>query len=537
MSDAKKEKSGSLSGSISGAMKNFSGAMIQPILFLSVIGMVMAICVVLRMDFMPDLIATAANFIYLTCMQAGISNLSVLLCIGLTVAFAKTKKTDAAVVSMISFLVFLYANNSYLDMTGQLVEADSLTGTGQDTVLGVQVVNMGVLLGIILGCMNGWIFNKFCNVEFPEAVHIYGGSRFACLISIFATMIFAVLACYIWPPINSLISSLADWIAASGNLGLFVYGFLNRFLIPTGLHHLVYMPFDYTAVGGTLEIAGEVYEGATTIWTAEMADVSSLTSIDDSIKWIFIGFAKIFGSIGLTWAFISTAKPERKADVKARLIPAMFVAVLAGITEPLEFQFLFASPLLWLVHSLLDGLFEVLLYVCGFRLYLMGGIVSSLPYIIAVPSELTKWYVGLGLGIIAIFVWYFSFKFLILKFDLKTPGREDDEPELAVATAGAGTATASASAGSSDGGFIDQMGDVDDIIEGLGGAENIADLENCITRLRVVVKDGSLIDEDRINRFKNSGIVRKENTIQIIIGMKVDTVAQKVNDRLGRSEE
>ena len=511
---------------VSGAVKRFSGAMIQPIMFLTVIGIIMAFCVILRMDFMPGVIATAANFIYLTCMQAGISNLSVILCIGLTVAFAKTKKTDAAVVGMISFLVFLYANNRYLSMTGALVEADSLTGTGQDTVLGVQVLNMGVLLGIVLGCLNGWIFNKFCNVELPDAIRIYGGSRFAAMVSIFATMIFAVLACYIWPPINSLISALTDWIAATGNIGLFVYGFLNRFLIPTGLHHLVYMPFLYTSVGGTLEIAGEVYEGASVIWTAEMADISSLTSIDDSIKWIFIGFAKVFGSIGTVLAFISTAKPERKADVRAMLIPPMFVAVLAGITEPLEFLYLFASPLLWFVHSVLDGLFEVIIYVCGYRMYLMGGLVSATPYAIAIPSSLTKWYVAVGIGIIAIAVWFIVFRTLILKLDLKTPGREDEEaaPQIAAVVAGTGD-------------VVDAMGDVDDIIAGLGGASNIVDVTNCITRLRVNVRDAALVDEAQINKFKNMGIVKKDTSVQIIIGMKVDSVAQRVAERLGRGQE
>lgn len=500
------------------ATQTFSRAILQPVMFMSVTGIILSLGVIMQMDVMPKFLASIGTFLYNLMMNAGINQLSVVFCVGITTALAKKKKVDAAILSISIFLIFIYANNAWLQTNNMLVDAQILNGTGQAFVLGVQVVDMGVFLGIILGCLTGYIFNKFSDYEFPDAIRIYGGSRFAFLIAIIATVFLAISLCYVWPGVNSVINASANFIESSGSFGLFIYGFLNRFLIPTGLHHLIYMPFLYTAVGGTAEIAGQTVNGAALIFSSQMGVAQSLTALDPSVKYMLFGFSKVFGCIGLTLAFIKTAKPERKTEVKGMLIPLLFVAVLAGITEPIEFIFLFVSPLLWLVHSLLDGIFQVLLFVLGARLPFSSGIISAIPYMIALPINLTKWYITFGLGVIGIAAWYFSFVFLIQRFNIQTPGREEELAE-------------NVSSGSLDGST--GLGDIHDIIRGLGGKENILEVNNCFTRLRVNVKDIEKLDEDSINLFKNSGIVKKGNNVQVIIGMKVQTVREDVCLALG----
>lgn len=495
----------------------FSRAIIQPVMFLSVTGLVLTIGVILKMDVMPPFIVGIGKFVYNLMMNGGINQLSVIFCVGITAALAKSKKVDAAILGISSFLFFIYANNAWLSANEMLIDAKMLSGSGQAMVLGVQVVDMGVFLGIILGCLTGWIFNKFSDVEFPDAIRIYGGSRLAYMITALATSILAIALCYLWPLVNEVISTCAIFINEKGSLGLFVYGFLNRILIPTGLHHLIYTPFLLTPVGGTMEVAGQAITGAYPILMAQLGDISSVTALDPSVRYMFYGFAKIFGCIGIALAFIKTAKPHKKATTRSLLLPLLFVAVIAGVTEPLEFMFLFVSPLLWFVHAILDGLFQVVIFVLGARFQLMSGVLNAIPLIIAVPAELSKWYITFGVGIIAIFVWYFVFVILIKKFDIKTPGREDDEDEVVSTDQIAGNVEEK-----------EALGDVNDIIVGLGGKENIISVNNCYTRLRIELKNIEKLNEQEINKFNNKGIIKKGNNVQIIIGMKVQTVREAV---------
>lgn len=502
---------------LSGLTSIFSKAIIQPVMFLSVTGLLLTIGVILKMDVMPDFIANIGNFVYGLMMNGGINQLSVIFCVGIATALAKNKKVDAAIVAISSFMIFIYANNAWLSTNGMLVESTSLAGTGQAMVLGVQCIDMGVFLGIVLGCLVGYIFNKFGNIEFPDVVRIYGGSRLAYMLSIAAAAVLAIAMCYVWPAVNDMISSCLAFIDKAGPAGLFTYGFLNRFLIPTGLHHLIYMPFLLTPIGGTAEIAGQVVSGSYPILMAEMGNIATITALDPSVKYMMYGFSKIFGCIGITMAFIKMAKPSKKVATRSLLLPLLFVAVVAGVTEPLDFMFLFASPLLWVVHAVLDGFFQVIIFLLGARLQLMSGILNAIPMIIAIPAELSKWYITIGVGLVSIFVWYFIFVVLIKKFNLKTPGREDDVEEIE------GAPQASIQQATSD---------VSCIINGLGSEENIVTVSNCFTRLRVEVKDSTKVTESIINQFPNQGVLIKGNNIQIIIGMKVQDVCVQVRQAL-----
>lgn len=512
----------------SGLMKRFSGAIIRPVLFLAVAGILLAFSVILRMQGMPAPLVATGDFVYSVIMNAVIGNLGLIFCIGLSSALADKRKGDAAVIAASTFLAFLFANNFWLSNNGMLVDpSGGLYGTGQGMVLGVQVVDMGVFIGIILGCVNGWLFNKFVDTKFPEVISTYGGTRWVFFLSLAAASVIGIAMCYVWPTVNGWINSLQGFIAASGYIGQGLYGFLNKVLIPTGMHHLMWMPFLYTPVGGSAQIAGETFTGAYNIFMAELGNAGSITAMDESIRYAMLGFGKWFGTIGSILAFISVAKPEQRANVRNMLVPAGLVAILAGITEPFEFMYLWASPLLFVVNALLDGIFQCILFLFGWRA-LLTGLIETIPGLIALPAELSHWYVVIPVGIVAIAAWFFVFRTLILKLNLITPGREDefDAPLDEGDPSGAGAREAASPE------------NVLTIIEGLGGAGNIERVTNCFTRLRVDVKDMSLVDEDTINKVKNSGIVHGSPTnLQIVIGMKVGEVAEAVNKALGREAE
>lgn len=502
--------------------QKFSQAAVQPVMFLAIMGMALAIAVIMQLEFMPSGIAFIGKLLK-SMMDTMVNNLSIIFCVGLTTALAKKKKVDAAILSLISYLIFLAANNAWLTNMGMLAEqgAVGLYGTGQNIVLGFQVVDMNVFLGLMLGCLTAYIHNKFSDVKFPEIFRIYGGSRFCFVLMIPITLALAIVLSYVWPVVNEGISLLSNFIKNSGPAGVFVYAFGNRFLIPTGLHHLLWMPFCFTGIGGTAEIAGSAVQGAANIFYAEMGNASALTAMDSSIRFSVFGFAKIFGSLGIALAFIKTAKPQFKKAVKGMIIPSAFVAFAAGITEPLDFSFLFISPLLWLVHGIISGISEVILWVLGSRTYALYGAIDTFICNSVISPSITKAYIFIIVGIVMTAVWYFVFKFLILKFDIKTPGR--DEAFMTEISSEESIAINS------------KTTDLDSaklIIEGLGGSENISAVNNCFTRLRVVVKDETKVDETILKRASQKGIITKGNNVQIIIGMDVESVKETVNSLL-----
>jgi PTS system arbutin-like IIC component len=312
----------------------------------------------------------------------------------------------------------------------------------------------------------------------------------------------------------------------TGLLGVFIYAFGNRFLIPTGLHHLLWMPFCFTALGGTAEIGGQVYNGAANIFYAEMANAGSITSLDPSLRFATFGFVKIFGSIAVSLALIHCAKKQRKEEVKGMILPSMFVAAVAGITEPLDFSFLFASPLLWLVHSLLTAISETILWGIGARTYMLYGLIDTFVSNSVFSPSVTKFYLVIIVGIVMSVIWYFIFVLLINKLNIKTPGREDDPEEIVVADAATGEQLVTASAN-----------DFDLVVAGLGGKENIESISNCFTRLRVTVKDEELVDSAQLEKIsQQKGIVLNGTNVQVIIGMGVQSFKDDICEKLGMSE-
>ncbi|ONI39102.1 PTS sugar transporter subunit IIC [Candidatus Epulonipiscium fishelsonii] len=501
--------------------QKFSRAVIQPVLFMSIMGTILAIAVVLQLDFMPSFVNFIGSLLN-TMMNAMLNNLSVIFCVGLSAAFARQKKVDAAITGVITYLFFLSANNAWLLSQELLMKPGEagLYGTGQAMVLGYQVIDMNVFLGMFLGCLVGYVHNKYCNIEFKDIFRIYGGSRFAFIIMIPITLVLAIAMSYVWPVISGWITALTTSIQNSGSIGVFNYTAWNMWLIPTGLHHLLWMPFFYTPLGGELEIAGQMVYGAQSIFFAQMANVGAVTEIHDSVRFLFMGMVKIFGSLGVTMALIKTAKPENKAAIKGMLYPGLFVALMTGILEPLHFTYLFAAPILWLAYGLIGGITDAVLYILGAKSAIYSGIVDAVVLNSVFDISLTKIYIPIIVGIIMTAVMYFTFVFLINKLNLKTPGREEDI-EIKADNTIKGTPSK----------FTDK--DIEYIIEGMGGINNIISVGNCFTRLRCQVKDKSLINKELLNKVNSSGVVINNENVQIIIGMKVEGLKTRVCAAIG----
>lgn len=499
----------------------FSKAIIQPVMFMAVTGIILSVCAILKLEMMPSAAQDVGNFIFNILSGGMIGQLSVIFCVGIAAALAKPKyKTDAAILGIITYLLFLYANNSWLTLTNRLATAgdQGLYGTGQGMVFGIQVTDMGVFLGISLGVLVGWMVNKFGGIKLHRYLSPYAGTKSVYIIMVFVTILFAIGITYVWPVINAGVESVVKATTTAGSAGFFFYGFLNRMLLPLGLHHFLWMPLFYTPLGGTAEIAGQVYDGAYNIWLAELGNASTITIMHPSIGYLS-NFGSISLPIGIAFALWKTSKPENRKKVAAILVPLVTTAFLAGVTEPLEFLFLFLSPILWLAHSVVYGLSLFFTNVIGINIQFDTG-VNMIINSFAFPSQLGHQYLIPIMFIATALLEYFVFKQLIVRLNLPTLGRdkmENDELETEEVAPVTGV-----------GEFEPQTVN---IVSGLGGADNIANMINCYTRLRVDVYDESKVDLAILkDKVKSSGIVDKGKHIQIIIGMGVEEEREKVEE-------
>lgn len=515
---------------IMGVLESFAKAMVQPLMYLSCAGMLMVLGVLITNNTisaaLPFLkwgpIQLIGQLIYNSVMVI-INNLSVVFVIGIPAALAKSDKHRAALIGFMSYLIYLTTSNLLLTSTGTLAAGSEflgLIGTGQAKILGIQCVDMGVFGGIILGCLTGYVFNRTYTKRFNGALQIYSGANYSFLWMFFVSIIFGAASNILWPFAQKGISALANVIKESGEFGLFLYGFLDRLLLPTGLHHLVYTPFQFSDLGGVLQVGEKTVAGAYAIVMTEAQ--MPVERFSSSIYYMAPGFTKMFGYIGIAAAFIHTAYPENKKRVTATLIPLAVTACLASITEPIDFMFVFAAPLLYFLHACIAGLFIALLKILDVTAFCGGNLIASLLMNISAGVSKTHWPVMFALGIVQILLYFFLFSFLIKKFNYHTPGREgeplaagaklEEKPQEAVSVGDDALAMT--------------------IINGLGGKANIKTVENCITRLRVNLADPSLVDEALINKTDSKGIVRKGNDIQIIYGLQVADIRRSVDEQL-----
>lgn len=528
-------------------MQKFSKAMFIPVLILPIAGLLIAIGNVFtnprlieQFSFLDNPITMGFGSILSASLLPILTNLGIIFCVGIALGLANKKKAEAAFTSLLGYLVFLYAMNKFMELRGMLVEPDALQGSGQAMVLGIQVLDMGVFLGIILGIVVALVHNRFIDTKFNNAFQVYGGARFVFIVLIPILVLSAIALSFIWPVIQQGIDGLGGVIKETGNFGIFLYGSLERLLIPTGLHHLIYTPFLYTSLGGVAEVGGQVFEGARNIYFAEIAD-PAVRVLSGSVIWDARGISKMFGLIGACLAMYQTAKPENKMKVKAILIPAVVTSFVAGVTEPIEFSFMFVAPLLFVIHSALSGLSMVALNIFGSRAIGPNGFIDFLLYNLPLGIEKTRWPVYIAVGIAFFFIYYFTFRLLITKLNLKTVGREDsgqetklyskkeyNEKNAAVPAGGAATAVLNGA----------EAGISATIVEGLGGESNIKTIDNCYTRLRLKLQNPELVDEALLkDQTSAKGVIKNGENVHVVYGLTVPQVREDLEKYLGRDPE
>ncbi len=458
------------------------------------------------------------------------ANLPIIFAVGVAIGMAKKEKAVSALAAMIAYFVMNSAISAMITITNYSSKA--LDGTiTQDC--GITTLQMGVFGGIIVGLGVAALHNKFYNIELPSAISFFAGTRFVPIISTIVYLFVGIVLFFVWPTIQNGIYALGGLVTGSGYVGTLIFGLIKRALIPFGLHHVFYMPFWQTAVGGTAEVAGQVIEGGQNIFFAELANSANIAHFNSDATRYFSGefIFMIFGLPGAALAMYRTARPEKKKQVGGLLLSAALASMFTGITEPIEFSFLFVAPMLFAVQVVLAGSAYMIAHMLNIAVGLTfsGGLIDLFLFGILQGNEKTSWLLIIPVGIIYFFLYYFIFSFLIKKFNLKTPGREDDDEETKLYT------KADYKAKQNAGNMSEEDAKSDQIMKGLGGKKNISDVDCCATRLRVTVADGNLVNKAMLQATGASGVVLRGNSVQVIYGPNVTVVKNRLEDYLEKA--
>ena len=452
------------------------------------------------------------------------ANLPLLFAMGVAIGMAKKEKEVAALSGAIAFLIMHASIGAMININGG-TEA-MLAGSTAD-VLGITSLQMGVFGGVLVGLGVSALHNRFYKIELPQVLSFFGGTRFVPIISSIVYLLVGIVMFYAWPPIQSAIYSVGDLVRVSGYAGTWVYGFMERALIPFGLHHVFYLPFWQTALGGTATVGGQLIEGAQNIFFAELSTPGITHFSVEATRFMSGKFPlMIFGLPGAALAMYKCAKPEKRKVVGGLLVSAAVTAMLTGITEPIEFTFLFVAPVLYVIHCVFAGAAYMLMHILnvGVGMTFSGGLIDLTLFGIMQGNAKTSWINIVWVGLIYFAVYYFLFSFLIKKFNFKTPGREDDNAEVKLYT----RADVNAKKEGKDLNEDDQVSAM--ILQGLGGKENLTDLDCCATRLRVTVKDSSKVSEAMLKSSGAAGVIVKGNGVQVIYGPRVTVIKSNLED-------
>ena len=469
--------------------------------------------------------------------SAVFDNLPLIFAVGVAIGMAKKEKEVSALSAVIAYFVMNTAINAMLTITGQILDngeiAESVLEGTITSVCGIQSLQMGVFGGIIVGLGVAALHNKFYRIQLPSALSFFGGTRFVPIISTIVYMFVGILLYFVWPVVQNGIYALGGLVTGSGYVGTLIFGLIKRALIPFGLHHVFYMPFWQTAVGGTMEVAGQMVQGGQNIFFAQLADSANIAHFSADATRYFSGefIFMIFGLPGAALAMYQCAKPEKKKAAGGLLLSAALACMATGITEPLEFSFLFVAPALFAVQVVLAGTAYMIAHMLNIAVGLTfsGGLLDFFLFGILQGNAKTSWMRVIPVGIIYFFLYYFIFKFMIKKFNFKTPGREDDDTETKLYTKAdvnarreAGQAGAAASE--------DAVSEA--ITRGLGGKKNVSDVDCCATRLRCTVKDASRVNDGILKATGASGVVHKGQGVQVIYGPNVTVIKSNLEDYL-----
>lgn len=430
-------------------------------------------------------------------------NLALIMCIGLSVGLAKKDKGTAGLAGAVSFLVM---NASIKGMITAFNPA-------------VKSIDTGVVGAIVIGLTVSYLHNKYGNIQLPAVLGFFGGSRFVPIVSSFAAIFIGAIFFLIWPTFQGLLVSAGNSIAGLGAIGTFFYGFLLRLTGAVGLHHMIYPLFWYTELGGVATVAGQSVTGAQNIFFAQLADPSHTGLFTEGTRFFAGCFATMmFGLPGACLAMYHCVPKVKRKLVGGLFLGAAITSFITGITEPIEFMFLFVAPWLYVVHAFFDGVSFFIADVLNISIgnTFSGGLIDFTLFGVLQGNSKTNWIYVLIVGAIWFALYYFTFRFLITKFNVITPGREAEGEEVKVVTK-------------------DSLNEVaEEVLAALGGAENLDDVDACITRLRVSVKDVSKVDKNKIKSLGATAVLEVKGGVQAIFGAKADPLKQKINEIIGR---
>ncbi|HID8803448.1 TPA: alpha-glucoside-specific PTS transporter subunit IIBC [Enterobacter hormaechei] len=516
-------------------IQRFGGAMFTPVLLFPFAGIVVGIAIMLRNPLFVGEALTAPDNLFAQIVHiieeggwAVFRNMPLIFAVGLPIGLAKQAQGRACLAVLISFLTWNYFINA-MGMTwghffGVDFSAEPTAGSGLAMIAGIKTLDTSIIGAIIISGLVTAIHNRFFDKPLPVFLGIFQGTSFVVILAFFVMIPCAWLTLLGWPKVQMGIESLQAFLRTAGALGVWVYTFLERILIPTGLHHFVYGPFIFgpAAVEGGIQV----------YWAQHLQEFSQSTV---PLKTLFPeggfslhGNSKVFGSVGIALAIWHTASPENRVKVAGLLIPATLTAVLVGITEPLEFTFLFISPLLFAIHAVLAATMATVMYTFGVVGNMGGGLLDQfLPqnWIPMFHNHASTVFTQIGIGLCFTALYFVVFRTLIERLNLKTPGREESEIKLYNKTdykAARGQTTAPAAASQ-------QIGQAAGFLQALGGAANIESINNCATRLRIALVDMTKTQSDDVFKALGAhGVVRRGNGIQVIVGLHVPQVRDQL---------
>ena len=459
--------------------------------------------------------------------SAVFNNLALLFAMGVAIGMARKEKEVAALSGAVAYIIMNTAIQAMINAAGGV---DAMPANSTTTMLGITTLQMGVFGGIVVGLGVAALHNKFYKIELPQVLAFFGGTRFVPIVSSIVYLVVGIAMFYIWPVVQSGIAALGALVLASGYAGTFIYGLLERALIPFGLHHVFYMPFWQTAVGGTAIIDGVTVTGAQNIFFAELASKSTTVFSVSATRFMAGKFPfMMFGLPGAALAMYQCAKPEKKKAAGGLLLSAALTAFLTGITEPLEFTFIFVALPMYAVHCVLAGLSFMLMHILnvGVGMTFSGGLIDLVLFGVMQGNAKTHWVWVVVVGAVYFVLYYIIFRFMISKFDYKTPGRDDAEEVKLYTRADVNARNAASGSVPAGNDPVSAL-----IVEGLGGAANLTDVDCCATRLRCTVNDAALVKQDVLKASGASGVICKGNGVQVVYGPKVAVIKAKLEDYL-----
>lgn len=514
-------------------IQKFGGAMFTPVLLFAFAGIVIGLGTLFTTEAVMGDLANPSSFWY-QCWNVILSGgwtvfnqLPLLFVVGLPIGMANKQNGRCAMEALVLYLTFHYFLSTILAQWGTNFGVDfsaDVGGTsGLTMIANIKTLDMGMLGALSIALIVIYLHNRFFDTKLPEWLGTFSGSTFVFMIGFIVMIPIALLSAIIWPKVQYFMSLFQNLVTQLGAFGIWIFVFLERILIPFGLHHILYSPFWYDNV----LVPGGLYS----YWATQLPDIAasteSLKALVPEAGFSSTGFSKIFGCPGVALAFYFTAKPEKRKKVLGLLIPITLTAIFCGVTEPIEFTFLFIAPILFVVHAILAATLSTCMYLAGIVGIHAGGVIemASLNWIPLMKNHWNQYLIMLLIGLAFTFIWFIVFRFLILKFDFKTPGREDDE-EIKFGSKKEYREKQN-NKNKNNNEFIDL------IFEGLGGKDNVVDVTNCATRLRVNVKDENLCKDD--NYFKSigaHGLFCKGKSYQVIIGLNVATVREEFEKQL-----